>query len=665
MKLLEPITIKNITLKNRMVIPAICGDTADNGYVTQATRDYYTARARGKWGLIVFEATAPRFPGGVILPKVLGISDDKYIPGLKEVVDDIHAEGVPVVIQLVDGGRQTKSAWGGIPLSASDITYEYLYPEPPKEVTLEEIDWLVDLHTKAAERAVKAGFDGIEIHCGHGYLLSSFISPYCNRRTDEYGGSLEKRMKFPLRIMETVRSVIGENMYLSARINATDLLSTGGLELEEAKKVAQMLVDASVDVISITAGIREADSQLKDYSMYLPRGVWAFMGAEMKKAVGNVPVAIANRINRPELAEQILQETGVDLIKMGRGSMADAEFPKKVMEGRFDDIRTCIGCPGGGGNNPLWGGDRPDRQLSQITCTVNPALRHGLENEPLKPAETIKKILVAGGGPAGMKAATILAQRGHTVTLCEKSQQLGGQLRYSSRIGTLREFETLANELSYQVYKRGVAVRLGTEATPEYIKEFKPDVLIIATGVEEKAPLNISGIKDTDVKIVFIHELLREPQSYEWTKLGERVAVFCAGICCRADSWFGCEFISALVEKGKKVTFITNFEDMAVSQPWPGVRFLRLRMEEAGVRKVVNAKLIRFDKSGVVVHRDGKDETIPVDSLIPALIKSNTQLIDALRGKVEVKEIYQVGDCAKVGCAEMAISDGFITALKI
>jgi len=292
-------------------------------------------------------------------------------------------------------------------------------------------------------------------------------------------------------------------------------------------------------------------------------------------------------------------------------------------------------------------------------------MRYVLENEPLKPAEPVKKILIAGGGPAGMKAAAILAQRGHTVTLCEKSLALGGQLRYSSRMGTFKEFETLANGLSYQAYKQGVMVKLFTEVTPEYVAELKPDVLIVATGVEDKAPLKIRGMEDTDVKIIFIHELLREPQSYEWTKLGDRVAVFCTGMCCKVDSWFGCEFLSTLTEKGKHVTFITNLDNFAQTYPFPGVRFFRLRLDNAGIKKVVNAKLIRMVRSGVVVRKDGKEETIPVDSLIPAVTRSNTRLMDALKGKVEVKEIYRIGDCAKVSCAEMAISDGFITALKI
>ncbi|MEM3726324.1 MAG: NADH:flavin oxidoreductase, partial [Candidatus Bathyarchaeia archaeon] len=396
-KLFEPFQIGTMKLKNRIVMPPMGTNFSnEDGTVTQRLTNYHVERAKGGVGLIIVEGAyvEPRGKGSI---KQLGVDHDNKIPGLRDLVTAVKANGAKVALQLFHGGRQSHSSIIGTqPVSASEVPCR-LTGETPRALTTSEIEELVEVFAEAARRVKEAGFDAVEIHGAHGYLINQFLSPLTNKRTDKYGGDVKKRARFLLEILERIREKVGESYPVLCRINGDDYIE-GGIKLEEAKIIAKMLEDGGVDALHISGGIYDSPIPVTTAPMALPHGVMVHLAAGIKKVV-NVPVIAVGRLDDPKLAEEILQQGKADLVSMGRALLADPYLPKKIADGALDEINPCIAC------------DECIGRLffnEDIACTVNAAL--GREEEyRIEKAKVRKRVLVVGGGPAGMEAARVSA----------------------------------------------------------------------------------------------------------------------------------------------------------------------------------------------------------------------------------------------------------------
>jgi 2,4-dienoyl-CoA reductase-like NADH-dependent reductase (Old Yellow Enzyme family)/thioredoxin reductase len=629
-KLFEPIKIGTMKLKNRIVMPAIGTNfSSEDGFVTRALTNYHVERAKGGVGLIIVEGAyvEPRGKGSV---RQLAVDHDNKISGLRKLATAIQANGAKATLQLFHGGRQSASSIIGTqPVSASEV-FCRLTQETPRALAVEEIQDVVENFAEGSRRTKAAGFDAVEIHGAHGYLINQFLSPLTNKRTDKYGGDVKGRTRFLLEILELTRGEVGSNYPILCRINGDDYIE-GGLTLEETKKIAQLLEAAGVDALHVSGGVYDSPVPVTTSPMALPRGNMVHLAQAIKKVV-NVPVIAVGRINDPELAETILLEGKADLVSMGRALLADPQLPVKAAIGALDDIRKCTAC------------DECIARLffnENIACSVNAAL--GREEEyTIRKAKVSKRILVVGGGPAGMEAARVLALRGHDVVLYEKSDRLGGQLNLAVVPPHKEEMKSVVPYLEGQIRKLGVKVMLGEEVTPLLVEKIDPDVVFVATGSVPTTP-EIPGVKGNSV--VTANDALAGKASVK-----ERVAVVGGGM-------IGAETAEFLAEKGKKVAILEMLGRIGFDMVPMATLLLYSRLKKLGVAMITNAKVEEITDDGVVYEKDGKKQTIDADSIVLAVgSKPNTSLMNTLKGKVS--ELYAIGNAKEPGNVLDAIHEG-------
>jgi 2,4-dienoyl-CoA reductase-like NADH-dependent reductase (Old Yellow Enzyme family) len=648
-KLFEPIVIKGMVLKNRIVMGPMCTCFADD-YVSQKTIDYFVERAKGGAGLVQLEAFPVASPQGKNLAHMLLIDDDKYIPGLRKLVEAMKdvAPDVKVTLQLYHGGGQTDPKLTGVePVAASAICTGYLGSiTPPRALTKEEIQGLVEAFGEGARRTREAGIDAVNVHFAHGYLLGNFIAPRTNRRTDEYGGSLENRLKFPMEVLRMVRAKVGKDYPVIVRMNASDFVP-GGQTFAEAKAIAGMCVNNGADVIDVSGIVRGATEFEADSTMASPRGCWVKYAQEIKEVVGDTPVIGVRRIMTPMLAEKILRETDIDLICLARPFLADPYLPTKAKEGRIEDIVPCIACNQGCYDHLP--------QQKPITCMMNPAVGREREYE-IKPAVRAKKVFIIGGGPAGLEAAKISKMRGHDVTLFEKSDRLGGQINLALIPPFREEFGTMLDYYQIQMNRLGVRVRLETEATPELIQNEKPDVVIVANGPAHQMQ-KIEGV-DPSQSISMLDVLKRRKE------IGKNVIISCAGFCCANKTYFGCEIAELLAKEGKHVRMVTFKEDIIDKMTDYRRSFEKKRIVDLGIRIEPKTKIKKAENGSLYVEQDGQERILEYDTLVNASIfKKDDRLFKALQSKVP--EVYHIGDGAEIGNALDAIHAAAGVARKI
>lgn len=491
MRLLEPIRIGTMELKNRIVMPAMHLSYTLDGQVNDRLIDFYVERAQGGAGLIIVGGCAIDQAGAG--PWMIRLDHPRYKEGLRRLTEAIHAHGAKVAAQLYQAGRYAHSVLTGQQSVAPSPVASRLTGEVPKELTKEEIEQVIASFAQAALLAKEAGFDAVEILGSAGYLLSQFLSPLTNRREDEYGGSWENRLRFPLAVVKAVKEAVGPDYPVIVRVAGNDFMP-GSNTGAEARAFCRELEKAGVAAINVTGGWHE--THVPQLTMNVPPGAFVYLAANIKEAV-SVPVIACNRLQDPAVAEQVLATEQADLIGVARGFLADPAWAEKVKEGRWDDICPCIGCNQGCLDQVFSG--------RSVTCLTNP--RAGRERETkLVPAAKRKKVLVVGGGPAGMTAGRVLALRGHQVTIWEQGDRLGGQLHLAAAPPGRKDFLRFLTYLEKQLRDLDVTVRLKQEATKEKILNGDFEEVIVATGAREgKLPLTGTG----DVEVVGAWDILR------------------------------------------------------------------------------------------------------------------------------------------------------------
>jgi 2,4-dienoyl-CoA reductase (NADPH2) len=662
-KLFEPIKIANVQVKNRIIMSAMgLGRATEDGFVTDVMVDFYIERAKGGVGLINIVCGYNDFC--VYLPRVPALQDDKYIPGLKRMTGAIHEHGAKTFAQIINMGSSCFSTADGGPPPAPSAIRNTLTGVMPREMTTKEIALLGDHFAEAAWRAKESGFDGVELVGHGGYIMNQFLSPLTNQRDDEYGGDFERRIRFPLEVVQKIRARLGPGFPISYRAAGDDFMK-GSIRQDEMKTVVSALEKAGVDLINVGAGWHQSFVALS--SMDVPRGTYVYLAEGIKQVV-KVPVVASVRINNPLLAEQVVTNGQADMVGMGRPFLTDPEWPKKAAEGRFDEIHQCTAC-----------GQRCVDAIfsrSVITCTFNPAA--GREKQyALVAAAKSKKVLVIGGGPAGMEAARTLAMRGHKVTLFEKSTKLGGQLNLAAIPPGRGEFASAIDWLSRELYKVGVKVELGKEVDVEVVKKQKADAVVVATGSTPLRP-NIPGIDGNNV--VWARHVLENGAA-----LGKKVVVIGGGAIGMETALFlakqgpmsveSAVFLASggaldagtaiqMTLRGPQVTILEMLDHIGQDMGLTSRASVRSALRLHGVKIVTKATARRVTETGVVYERDGKEELAEADSVVIATgSKPETGLYNALHGVLA--EVYHIGDCVKVRTVCEAIEEAALIARKI
>jgi len=643
--LFSPIKVGTMELKNRIIMPAMGTNYAEpDGMMSEREIAYHEARAKGGCALNITEITNVD-PLGKGIPGCPAIWDDKFIPGFAALAKAVHAHGGKLCVQLHHAGRGAMSfITGGQSVGPSAITYPpspgwFMPPELPRELTEDEVWDLIEKWGDGARRAREAGADCIELHCGHGYGIAQFMSPESNKRTDSFGGDLEGRMKYPLEIIKNVRKKAGADFPILVKICGEEML-VGGRTLEDTVVASSILEDAGINCITVSRGSYSSLFWIEPPSG-LPAGAWLFDVEAVKKAV-SIPVAAVGKVGEPLVAEHILKQGKADIVAMGRALIADPDLPNKAKAGQLDDIRYCIYC-----NTCI-------HELMSfpgyVKCAVNAEMGREAEMRMI-PAEKPKKILVAGGGPAGMEAARVAALRGHNVTLCEKSDKLGGQFCIATRPPMKQELTMAIKYLSTQIRKLGVKVEMGMAVTPAVVEKLKPDAVIVATGGSPLIPKDIPG---TNLKkVATANDVLMETVIPE-----QKVAILGGGM-------IGCETAEFLAQRGKDVTIIEMLDSIAWDVGMFTRPFLMERIAKWGIKEITGAQVKKITKDGVVVEKEGKRETISgFDTIILALgTKSVNDLAEQLKGKAA--EVFVIGDASEPRQVVDAISEGAEIARKI
>ena len=582
-----------MTLVNRLVMPpmSINFGVDENGCITEQHIEYLVQRAAGGTGMITVGGGAVD-PGGLDLPKMPPIWDDRFIPALENLTRSVKRHGAKIGMQLLHGGRQSyqDNKVAPSPLPALGVVRGI-----PRELTGKEISRLVGAHGDAALRCQRAGFDFVEIHAAHGYLISEFLAPISNRRTDQYGGSFENRIRFLMEILGDIKAKVGHDFPMGVRFNGDDYIDDGWT-LEEANRLAPLLQKEGADWLHVSAGIY-GSFPITIPSMYADFGCFAHLAEAIKKRV-TIPVIAVGRIKDPRMADQLIASGKADLVAMGRAHLADPELARKAREGRFDEIRPCIGCCRGCIDSVF--------ALQEASCVMNPEVGREYLLKDLPMPKEKKKVLVVGAGPAGLAAAHLAAERGHSVTVLERENEIGGIVRLSSKAPGRAETLDLVNFHHKRLKRLGVKVLLGEQPDEALVENLNPDLIFLTTGGRPELP-QIPGLFDAEIDIYTVLDVLAGA-----ALRGDNVTVLGGGMA-------GLQLADFLVEQGKKVVVLHRGEHFAEEMSPNDRTYLRERLKRPEVKLYKQVQQIDFGNQMFSFRCKGTRHTIEkVESFVIA-----------------------------------------------
>ena len=623
---LSPLSIRGASFRNRIIMsPMVTNYAGRGGEVSEKLIRYHEARAAGGAGLNMLEATSVHDSGRSYVPGV-SIASDEFVKGLSRLTAAIHAAGGRAGIQLNHAGRLVRPDASGQAIPLVSFVPGRTPHDNSRVMDTDEIRMLIDAFVNGARRAKEAGFDVIEIHGAHGYLIAQFMSPLFNRRDDEFGGSHERRMRFPLEVIRRAREVVGDETAIFFRLSSDEFLP-GGIDLELSRRIAVEVAEAGVDLVHVSAGLAET-SEFTGPPPCLPEG-WNAGSAESIRAAlaGKALVSVAGRILNRKTADRILASGQADMVTMGRALIADPDLPAKLAAGRDADIIPCVGC-NEGCNGRL-------AQRRPMECAVNPrtgregvmpAMTRGAERPPARPA---KRVIVVGGGPAGMEAALGAARLGHEVTLYERGRELGGLLNAAA----LPPHKEVKNYYVHALTEAGVRVETGRGVTAEELRGLACDALLVATGSEAVRPAFAQG-----APVIMAEDALRTPPALS------RALVLGGGLV-------GCETAEALALRGANVTILELRAELAPDMHPRARKFLLKSLREHGAEFLLETQVVSIGETGDVSVRDkyGNEYVLPRhDAIILALgYRPNNGLCRELAAAR--MPFTPLGDCVRPG----------------
>lgn len=635
--LFTPFSIESLKLENRIVMPPMATNyTTPEGFVTDRQIAYYVERAKGGVGYITTEHTGI-LPQGKASPKMMMIHTDEHGAKIKNLVEAVHAAGGKIVVQINHAGRQTSSEITGMPIVGASPIPGPPKNEIPRELSVAEIEEIIEAFSAAAQRVKEAGADGVEIHMAHGYLICSFLSPFTNKRSDRYGGDVQGRSRLAVEALQSVRSRIGPDFPIICRLSADEYLQ-GGLRIEETKQIAKTLEEKGANALHISA-CNVVTGYLNQPPYYVEEGVFVHL-AEAVKAQVDIPVITVGRIRSPLMADQIIRDGKADLISMGRALIADPHLPQKAKDGRLEEIIPCISC-----NKCI----QTQRQ-GAIRCSVNPETGNEAEFR-FEKADRSKNVWIVGGGPGGLKAAEIAALRGHQVTLFERKDKLGGRVRLGANPPGKAVLNEFIDYLEGRVRALGITLEMDKEFTADMITSGEPDVVIVATGASPQFP-DWKGVEESDA--LSVDDVLSD-----WADIGDNVLIVGGG-------GTGAEIADLLSEVGKKVTLIEMLEDIASDLINHLQHYLKQRLSDKGVNILTSTRVVDLGKGYAMVEdASGIKKLDGFDDIVLALGSETPNDVIYKDLEDKVAELYVIGDASQPRAIVDAVWEGEDIAIRI
>lgn len=664
-RLFEPMKIKHLEIQNRFVMPAMHLNYSSEGYIDEVESNFYIERAKGGVGLMIVGGIGVDQVGRG--PSMVMLDDDKYIPGMKAFAEKIHSYGTKLIAQLYMPGRYAISFVSGLQPVAPSSVYSNFSKETPHELTIPEIKQLQKNAADAAERAKKSNWDGVELLGNTGYLINQFLSPITNKRTDEYGGSFENRLRFPLELIKVVQDRVGKDFIVGMRVSGDDFMP-GSLTYKEVAEVVKRYEDMGVDYLHVTGGWHE--TRIPQLTTQVPVGTYAYLAENVKKSVKHTPVFSANRITDPIVAENIIRDGKADAVSIGRALIADPYFIQKTKEGRLWDIVKCVGCNQGCFDHIFL--------MKPVECMRNFLVTREGKYDLTKKTQNPKRIVIVGAGPAGLEAARVGTILGHNITLIEKNNEIGGQANVAFVPYGRESIQEIIKYYKNQIEHLKIDVRLNTEATPEYIQSLNPDVVIFATGVKYSIPPieGIDGSKGSS--ICFADDALagdypvgRNVVVVGGAATGVETAIWAAkmGALTPEQAHF-LGFYNALPmeeivkrwEKGPRSVTIMELLPKIASSIGKSSRWVMVgELKKLGVKVMTNVRIKKFEGKTVIYEESGEIKTLDnIDTFILATgVKPNQDLYKKVKAMNPPFKVLRIGDCKKPRTMLESIHEGF------
>ncbi len=670
LKLFSPLKLHSFTIRNRIIVPAMHLNYSMSGEINDQIINFYVERAKGGVGMIIIGGCQVEKRAGA--PAMISIDDDSLIPGLKQLADSVHTHDTKIAAQLYHAGRYAFPHLSGEESISASAVYSRFSKSTPHALEISEIHEVQDTIAKAAVRAKKAGYDAVELLSSAGYLLDQFLSPVTNKRTDEYGGSWENRIKFPLEVIRKVYERVGEDYTVGMRISGDDFIPGSNTYVEKAK-VAKLYEQEGIKWLNVTGGWHE--TRTPQITMQVPPGAYAYLAQNIKEHV-NIPVFSSNRINTPELAESILRDGKADAICMGRGLIADPYLPNKVLENRSWDIVKCVACNQGCFDGVF--------KMEQIQCMRNYLVSREGRYEITKKVEKPQKVLIIGAGPAGLEAARVATILGHEALIVDKRNEIGGQLNVSFVPHGRHNLQDIYTYYTNQIIHLPINIKLGFEATPEFVKKYNADIVICATGVKFSIPPipGIDGSLGSDVcfaddALAGDHPIGQNVVVVGGAATGVETAIWAARLgSLTPDVAYFLSFYQAIPQDDimkkwfrgpRKVTILELLPRIGTSIG-RSTRWTMLdEIKHLGIDVITNARITKFEgKSVYYTHKDEEKSLDDVDTFILATgVKPNRDLYNKLKEMNLSAKIRRIGDCKKPRTLMEAIHEGYKIAYNI